>query len=383
MTIRVAFRMVTPRGWTGGLNYLLNMCRILRAHASEFEPVFFAPADIDDQTKKMIFAATGSPPLVLTERTHARDASALFGIGEKESLEAFRSAKIDLLFESTGYYGPRLPFPVISWLPDFQHRQLPELFSRRAWWTREARFQIISRTRGHILLSSEDAHSDMLRFYGASNALIHVAPFTVLMSNFPTYEEGERARLHYNLPERFVFLPNQFWLHKNHRIVIEALGFLRERAPLIVASGGGDHRSPMLLRELQGRLSDLGATDRFRNLGHIPYSDVLALNARADALLNPSLFEGWSTTVEEAKALGTPLILSDLAVHREQVVSDGIFFNPRSAEECARVIEFISHEPPRNDAYKDDLHKRRLSMQTFYAERLSIAFMAAINDFHS
>ena len=36
------------------------------------------------------------------------------------------------------------------------------------------------------------------------------------------------------------------------------------------------------------------------------------------ALLNPSHFEGWSTTVEEARALGVPMLLSDLDVHLEQ-----------------------------------------------------------------
>ncbi len=36
------------------------------------------------------------------------------------------------------------------------------------------------------------------------------------------------------------------------------------------------------------------------------------------ALINPSQFEGWSTTVEEAKSLGVKMLLSDLEVHKEQ-----------------------------------------------------------------
>lgn len=50
-----------------------------------------------------------------------------------------------------------------------------------------------------------------------------------------------------------------------------------------------------------------GVDSNFRHLGLIPYNDVFALNAACDALMNPSKFEGWSTPVEEAKALGTPL----------------------------------------------------------------------------
>ena len=50
----------------------------------------------------------------------------------------------------------------------------------------------------------------------------------------------------------------------------------------------------------------------------VPYSDVVALMIYSQAVINPSFFEGWSTTVEEAKSLGKQVILSDIAVHREQ-----------------------------------------------------------------
>ena len=58
----------------------------------------------------------------------------------------------------------------------------------------------------------------------------------------------------------------------------------------------------------------------------------------ANALLNPSRFEGWSTTVEEAKAVGTPMLLSDIAVHREQA-PQARFFAPDDALSLANEIE--------------------------------------------
>lgn len=57
------------------------------------------------------------------------------------------------------------------------------------------------------------------------------------------------------------------------------------------------------------------------------------------AVINPSLFEGWSTTVEEAKSLGVPLILSDLSIHREQTGGAASFFNPEDPTDIARVLE--------------------------------------------
>jgi glycosyltransferase involved in cell wall biosynthesis len=59
------------------------------------------------------------------------------------------------------------------------------------------------------------------------------------------------------------------------------------------------------------------------------------------ALINPSLFEGWSTTVEEAKSTGTPMILSDLGVHREQaegMARDGLALSHRDAAAFAKAF---------------------------------------------
>jgi glycosyltransferase involved in cell wall biosynthesis len=55
-------------------------------------------------------------------------------------------------------------------------------------------------------------------------------------------------------------------------------------------------------------------------------------------MINPSYFEGWSTTVEEGKSFSKRLILSDINVHREQS-PNSLFFNPNSPEELANCIE--------------------------------------------
>jgi glycosyltransferase involved in cell wall biosynthesis len=58
----------------------------------------------------------------------------------------------------------------------------------------------------------------------------------------------------------------------------------------------------------------------------IPLSHVYALLRACTALINPSRSEGWSTTVEEAKSFGVPMILSDLDVHREQTTGTARYF---------------------------------------------------------
>jgi hypothetical protein len=59
------------------------------------------------------------------------------------------------------------------------------------------------------------------------------------------------------------------------------------------------------------------------------------------AVIQPSLFEGWSTVVEEVKSLGKTILLSDLPVHREQNPPSAEYFNPMDAVSLAEKMIFL------------------------------------------
>ena len=65
--------------------------------------------------------------------------------------------------------------------------------------------------------------------------------------------------------------------------------------------------------------------NNIRLLGLIDYEEVFSLIKFSKAVINPSLFEGWSSTVEECKSVGKNMILSDLDVHIEQYPSATFF----------------------------------------------------------
>ena len=78
--------------------------------------------------------------------------------------------------------------------------------------------------------------------------------------------------------------------------------------------------------------------DKFVYLGLIPYAHIIPLMRLSAGVINPSFFEGWSTTVEEAKAVGAPLLLSDLSIHREQAGEKAIFFDPENIENITEAL---------------------------------------------
>jgi len=60
-----------------------------------------------------------------------------------------------------------------------------------------------------------------------------------------------------------------------------------------------------------------------------------------DLIVQPSLFEGWSTVVEDAKALGQRIVLSDLPVHREQEPPAALFFDPMSPQDLVLQVTAV------------------------------------------
>lgn len=353
-TVRVAFPPVGGSIWTGGQNWLGNLVRTLtNCGIDSVKPVMmvdagYAPAMIADLEARGVEILRDDR--FGAEARRGRLARTMATGCDRVALDACRAHHIDLVFESADYHGWRFPLPTLSWFPDFQHRHLPHMFGRGAWWRREIGFRLTLARRGHILLSSQDAANDLRLFYPGHKAKVHVVPFAVPAPTRRSPEAIEAQRRDAGVPPRWFFLPNHFWQHKNHRLAVaataEAVGTCPDLA--VVCTGNRhDPRNPDAFAALEADVARLGLAANFRILGLVPYAQVEALLQGAVAMINPSLFEGWSTPVEEAKAIGKPMILSDLPVHIEQVDTGARFFERSSAADLARaMVDLWTADPP-------------------------------------
>lgn len=338
MSLRVAFPVFGGKAWTGGLNYLVNLFSALAESApGAITPVVFAGTDQDEQELASLLPYLGQPPLrspLWNKGSWPYRVRLIRGLLLQRDIAAeqvFRQIGVDLVFQHADLYGARFGIPTLAWIADFQHRHLPQMFSRANALRRELAYHVMARSSTQILVSSQDARQDCAHFYPASAKRIAVLPFTCAPAQLLDNAALQAIRGKYQLPEKFFYLPNQFWKHKDHLTVVEALHLARERGQaLTIAATGGlqDPRHPDYPASVIRRVEELGLQDSFRYLGLIPRQDIYPLMQAAAALVNPSLFEGWSTTVEEAKALGVPLVLSGLRVHREQAPEGAWFFQP-------------------------------------------------------
>jgi len=329
---RLAFTHISRSAWAGGFNYLSNLFTSLDAHQKgRFTPVVFAGLTADQQELDDL----AKLPSVEVVRSVAFETSSLrlfrtvlTGL-DQAALAEFKRHKIDVVIETARFFGWRLPYPSVAWFPDLQHRRLPHLFSRGARLRRELGMRMQVASNRVIMLSSKDAQLDCDRFYPLLKGKSRVVRFATNPNAEWSNAEPREVVAEYDLPSCFFYLPNQFYRHKNHQVVLDALDILKRSGTHIVVVASGSSRNafdqgyfPDLLSQIEQR----GLQANFRYLGMIPVAHVYALLRVAAALINPSSFEGWSTTVEEAKSFGVPMILSDIAVHREQALDRALYF---------------------------------------------------------
>jgi glycosyltransferase involved in cell wall biosynthesis len=330
--LRVAFPYISRSLWAGGYNYQSNLFAALARYCpAEIAPVVFA--GMNDGSPELAALARIPGVDVVESRAFDRRGASLvsalaYGLDRAAATE-FRAKNIDLVFENARFFGWRLPFPAIAWFPDFQHRQLPHLFSPAARWRRDVGFRVQIASGRRILLSSESAFRHFEKFYPGATGNVSVVRFATQPALDLLATNPSNVIAKYGLPLKYFYLPNQFWRHKNHQVVVDALAILKKRNfDVVVAATGSteDPREPDYFRSIMRQVEAQGLETNFRYLGMVPTDHVYALMRKSTALINPSRFEGWSTTVEEAKSFGAPMILSDIDVHREQTDGASRYF---------------------------------------------------------
>ncbi len=98
-------------------------------------------------------------------------------------------------------------------------------------------------------------------------------------------------------------------------------------------------------RKARGQLVRVAArlkiSDRIVWLDAVEQRDVVALMQAADALVQPSVYEGFGLPVLEAMACGLPVVASDIAPFREITGGAAIFFPPDDVERLGQALKGV------------------------------------------
>jgi glycosyltransferase involved in cell wall biosynthesis len=232
-----------------------------------------------------------------------------------------------------------------SWIADFQYRHFPDGADKKITENAHRVISFIVNNTSKIVLSSKSCESDCMRFFPSAKGKTHVMPFSVFLDkHILEFNNFESVRKKYSLPEKFLIVSNLFAPTKNHKTLFRAIGILKERGiqvDLVCTGNIVAYSNQSYTNEVLQMLTEYKIRNQVQLLGLIPRADQLALYRMAVAMVQPSVSEGWNTAVEEAKALGKKLILSNIEVHLEQYPDNPYFFESLNAEDLADKIKHI------------------------------------------
>jgi glycosyltransferase involved in cell wall biosynthesis len=351
---RLCIGIVAVESWQGGVVYTHNLVRAIRSLPAEEQPTVTLFYEQDSARFEDLlpladahfpyrtwFSNSGLPSPV-RKLVSGLKASLRLSLMESDFQLALLGRRLGVhamfpLFDPRH----RLIPGALAWIPDLQHKALPHFFTEQELRRRDDQFGALLRQSGRtVVFSSEHARSEAIRFFGEPKARTHVLHFATVPEQ-AWYGDPAPVLAKYNIQREYLIVCNQFWAHKEHALLFDAIRLLTEkrREVHVVCTGPtDDYRNPGYFAGLQAQIEAGHIGHLISILGLVPRHDQVMLIKGASAVVQPSSYEGWSTVLEDARALGKPVIASDFPVHVEQAVPGAIYFRGGDVTDCARAI---------------------------------------------
>jgi len=342
---KIGFFYINDPNWIGGLDYIINAVNSLNYLETEKQPdieiLVSEDVNLEELSGRITYSKFNFHVLPLKIK-HTLSLW-LTNRYRWEYVYPFPKGKVyDNLF--WGMSDRRK----IYWIPDFQEEYFPHYFEVEILEKRRKMRAILSKqNKSMVVFSSRNALNDFKQYYGPEiKAKTKVLQFANPDKWEFDFNFTQKTLKRYNLKSNEFFIcPNQMWEHKNHIIVLEALREgLKINQNLKVVFCGKEHdpRKPSFANELKLMGKDLVDNGNVYFLGYLPKNEQMCLINESIALIQPSKFEGWSTTIEDGIAFGKQIIASDLLVNQEQLTDKGLYFNPNDYKELSGILLNLS-----------------------------------------
>jgi len=209
---------------------------------------------------------------------------------------------------------------------------------------------------------SRKTKEDLENFY--KNKPIHV-----IANSIPLKNEEKIA----TIPFQFVYI-GRLVFHKNIPLVLRAIKKVMSRYPKVtlIIAGDGDYR-----KKLEKIVAELAIQQNVIFKGHVTEEEKQRLLASSQALVFPSLFEGFGLVILEAFMQKTPALvsdvrpLSDIVEHKET----GLVIPAHDENEWANAMENLIQDPKlalkMGEAGRKVLEER-YSLEIFYNKILAM-----------
>lgn len=177
-------------------------------------------------------------------------------------------------------------------------------------------------------------YSDKIRNIGAA-----------LPKSFVPMDTGQVQEIlrKFRLKNRFVLSVGTVEPRKNLAFTIRSMAPVLKREELTLVIAG---RSAWGSSEVEKIIESQGLESNVIRTGYITDSELQALYSTAQALLFPSLYEGFGLPVLEAFSCGCPVVTSDVSSMPEVAGNAALLIDPTKPEELRRAVERVMYDFP-------------------------------------
>lgn len=223
---------------------------------------------------------------------------------------------------------------------DLSHRVVPEIVGdRKKRIYAETMFRALRKRASVIFTVSNFSKSELVRLT-AGRREDNIIP-THLGISAEWYEAAQLPRTQEG--PYFIYVGN-IKPYKNLSRLVEGFLAIKDRVPqnlVIVGQSEGliTGESPAFFERVKT------AGQRIRLAGSVPYQELLSLVGHADALVMPSLYEGFGLPPVEAMAAGVPVAAANAASLPEVCGDAALYFDPFDVEDIANKLVWIASDP--------------------------------------
>jgi glycosyltransferase involved in cell wall biosynthesis len=191
------------------------------------------------------------------------------------------------------------------------------------------------------VVDSTQGKNDVAKFFDIPKDKIriipHIPPNYIVANRDMTFKTINEVLAKYELPEKYVFYPAQFWHHKNHLRLIQALKKISDTHSSIVylVMTGHPYES---YNNVMSLIRQLHMSNQIVHLGYVTDVEMVALYKKSVALVYPTLYGPTNIPPSEAMMLGVPVLCSNLFSMPEQLGDAGLLFDPFNIDDMAEKI---------------------------------------------
>jgi len=272
--------------------------------------------------------------------------------------------KIDFVFFVTPspkpFYLQKLNYALTVY--DLCHRDFPEFSEVKAYNVYHLRELILNRCVGPatIVITESEKLKKMIsnQFCKDENRIISIPNGPSPLINF---EDRNTNSKKLSLPENYFFYPAQFWEHKNHIRILEAIDILKKKNIIVDFVFCGKDKGN--LKNIKNKINRLNISSQVKIFDFLSNEEIKFLYKNSIALVMPTYFGPTNIPPLDAWANELPVIYSKHL--SEQTLDAALYADPNSSEELADTIKKMLNI----DVRKDLISKGKIRLSIIKKDR--------------